>query len=84
MPKPQIIIRFSELKKFLPVGHTVRDELIEQGLLRVVALTPKGRAKGITLDSIITYQRDVMGIEPMPDDVVETVSRTSESDDHGN
>ena len=78
MPKPQIIVRFAELKKFLPIGHTVRDELIGQGLLKVVALTPRGRAKGITLSSIIEYQRRFMGIEPLPDDAMESGPRNVE------
>jgi hypothetical protein len=76
MSKPQIIVRFRELPKFIPVGHTVRDELIEQGLLDVVPLTPKGRAKGVTLESVVRYQREVMGIDPLDDDAPETVSRT--------
>jgi hypothetical protein len=75
MLKPQIVVRFSELRKFLPIGHTVRDELIEQGLLKVVPLTPKGRAKAITLGSIIEYQRRFMGIEPLPDDAPEAAPR---------
>jgi hypothetical protein len=83
MFKPRIIVRFRDLPQFIPVGHTVRDELIEQGLLDVVPLTPKGRAKGITLESIVKYQRNVMGIEPLDDQAHEVTPRTVDRDNAG-
>ena len=67
MAEPRTIVRFPDLKKFIPVGRTIRDELIAQGLLKVVPLTPKGRAKGVTLELIVRYQREVMGLEPVAD-----------------
>jgi hypothetical protein len=78
MLKPQVVVRFSELRKFIPIGHTVRDELIEQGLLKVVPLTPKGRAKAITLESVVRYQREVMGLDPLDDDGPEVAPRIVE------
>jgi hypothetical protein len=71
MRNPYIIVRFDELSKYLPIGPTARDELISLGLLKVVPLTPKGRAKGITLNSIVQYQRDVMGLEASSNDIRE-------------
>jgi hypothetical protein len=79
MSKPRIVVRFRELPKFIPVGHTVRDELIEQGYLDVVPLTPKGRAKGVTLESVIRYQREVMGLDPLNDDATEAAPCTAEN-----
>jgi hypothetical protein len=76
MPKPHIIKRPAEIrKKYIPVGTTEFSEIIKQGLLEVVPLTAKGRAKGVTLDSIIEYQRTYMGLEPLPDDAPETAPR---------
>lgn len=80
MLKPQIVVRFSELRKFIPIGHTVRDELIEQGLLKVVPLTPKGRAKAITLESVVKYQREVMGLDPLDDNGRQASPRIVERD----
>jgi hypothetical protein len=69
MPKPHIIVRPKRVReRHIPLGHTEFDAAIESGLLEVVPLTLKGRAKGITLRSIIRYQRDVMGLEPLTDD----------------
>jgi hypothetical protein len=78
MPKPHIVYRYPESKKYIPVGHTVLGELVEQGLLKAVPLTPSGRAKAITQDSIIEYQRDVMGLEPQADDAPETAPRIAD------
>jgi hypothetical protein len=76
MPKPQIIKRPSETrKKYIPIGETEFSEIMKLGLLKVVPLTAKGRAKGITLESIIEYQRRFMGIEPLPDDALEAAPR---------
>jgi hypothetical protein len=81
MPKPHIIKRPAETrKKHIPVGATEFSDIMSQGLLKVVPLTPKGRAKGITLDSIIEYQRTYMGLEPLPDDAPEAAVVFPESD----
>ncbi len=75
---PLQIVRFSDLRKFVPVGRTRRDELIKAGHLEVVRLTPDtkskttgemvpGRAKGITLRSIRKYQALVMGLAEAED-----------------
>jgi hypothetical protein len=50
------------------VGSTTLDDIIEKGQLEVVPLSEGGRAKGITVRSIIKYQREVMGLEPLADD----------------
>ena len=42
------------------MGKTRRDQLIKEGLLEVVPLTPAGRSKGITMRSIRRYQAMVM------------------------
>lgn len=71
--EPFEIIRFNDLRKFIPVGKTRRDELIKADLLEVVPLTPdttnkkgelvRGRAKGVTMRSIRKYQALVMGLD---------------------
>jgi hypothetical protein len=76
MAKPQIVIRPYRVRKdYIPVGKTVLEELIMKGLLKVVPLTPLGRAKGITLESIIEYQRLIMGLQPLPDDKPEIATK---------
>jgi hypothetical protein len=66
--RPHEVVRKKNIPRYLPLGFTKIDEIIEQGLLELVPLTPDGRAKGVTMASIINYQRDVMGLEPLPDD----------------
>jgi hypothetical protein len=75
---PFEIVRLGEVRRYIPVGRTRRDELIAAGLLEVVSLTPPtrdkhgvthpGRAKGITLRSIRKYQTLVMGLGEASDD----------------
>jgi hypothetical protein len=67
MSKPHSIIRLSKLSEVLPLGRTARDDLIKRGLLKVVPLTPAGRAKGVTLASVVAYQRNIMNLEPLSD-----------------
>jgi hypothetical protein len=83
MPKPEplVVLRPRVVQqRYIPVGHTVLGELIDQGLLEVVPLTPKGRAEGITLKSVVRYQRKVMGLELPPDDTLDTAPRIAERD----
>jgi hypothetical protein len=68
MPKPQIVVGPNDLPKYIPVGRTKQRELIDQGLLEIVPLSLGGRVVGITMRSIIQYQRDVMGLQPLDDD----------------
>jgi hypothetical protein len=67
MPRPHEIVRRKDLYSFIPYGKTQLDELIQRGLLKTVKLSPGGRAVGITMTSIVDYQRDYMGLEPIPD-----------------
>jgi len=67
MAKPHVIVRRKDLKKYIPYGHTQLDNLIQRGRLKVVKLSENGRAVGISLASIIEYQRRVMGLEPIDD-----------------
>jgi hypothetical protein len=69
MPRPHEIVRRKDLYSFIPYGKTQLDELIHRGLLKTVKLSPGGRAVGITMTSIVAYQRDHMGLEPVEDDV---------------
>jgi hypothetical protein len=69
MAKPHAVVRKAVvLAKFIPVGLTTLDDLIERGLLETVPLSESGRAKAVTMRSIIAYQRDHMGLEPLADD----------------
>lgn len=67
MTRPQIVVRPNRVKEFIPLGRTMLADLIKQGLLTVVPLSPGGRAKGITMASIIEYQRRFMGLDPIDD-----------------
>jgi hypothetical protein len=66
--RAHVIVRKRDVHKFIPYAHTQLDALIEKGLLKTVPLSPGGRARGVTMESIIKYQRDHMGLEPLPDD----------------
>jgi hypothetical protein len=68
MAKPHVIVRLKDLSKFIPYEKTQRDELIRKGLLKTVKLSPGGRAVGITMASIVAYQKQCMGLDPLPDD----------------
>jgi hypothetical protein len=50
--------------------------LPDKRLLKVVPLSSGGRAVGVTLESIIDYQRDVMSLQPLHD---EDADRTAEA-----
>jgi hypothetical protein len=68
MSKPHVIVRLKDLRKFIPYEKTQLDELIRKGLLKTVKLSPGGRAVGITMASIVVYQKQCMGLDPLPDD----------------
>ncbi len=68
MARPHEIVRKRNLKIYIPYEKSQLEEIIDQGLLEVVPLSPGGRAVGITMRSIIKYQLDVMGLQPLPDD----------------
>ena len=74
--EPLKIVRYNDLRRYIPVGRTRRDELIAAGLLEVVSLTPPtkskktgemvpGRAKGITMRSIRKYQQQIMHLREL-------------------
>jgi len=79
--KPHVIVRKKAVGNYIPLGRTQIDELIKQGLLKVVPLSPGGRAVGITLESIIQYQREVMGLQPLRDDEAESMAEAAEQTD---
>jgi hypothetical protein len=66
--QPHVIVRLKDIGRFLPLGRTQRDEIIKAGHLKTVPLTPGGRAKGVTLQSMMEYQLTRMGLEPLDDD----------------
>ncbi len=69
--KPNAIVRKLTVRgKYIPVAESVLDEIIRKGLLVTVPLTEHGRAVGITLESVLRYQREIMKIEPLADDAV--------------
>jgi hypothetical protein len=76
--RPHVIIRKKAVGKFIPLGRTQLGELIKQGLLKVVPLSPSGRAVGITMRSIIKYQRDVMGLQPLPGEEADSTAEAAE------
>lgn len=70
MPKPQIILRKKAVReKYIPLSETQLDDEIKRGALETVPIS--ARAIGITLQSVIEYQRRVMGLSPLPDDAPE-------------
>jgi hypothetical protein len=70
---PEEIIRPKDVQaRFIPLGKTQLAELIKAGHLKVVPLSPGGRAKGITKRSIIEYQRRVMGLSEAADTDTDT------------
>jgi hypothetical protein len=69
--KPHAILRKLAVRsKYIPVSESVLDDLIKEGLLQTVPLTNGGRAIGITLASVLKYQKEIMKIEALPDDAV--------------
>ena len=77
MPKPQIIVRKKDVEKYIPLRPSQLNEVIKR-LLKVVPLSPGGRAVGVTLESIVEYQRDVMGLLPLPDDEADRRAEAAE------
>lgn len=63
-----ILRKLTVRAKFIPVSEATLDALIAKGQLETVKLTEHGRAVGITLESVLRYQRDVMKLAPLPDD----------------
>ena len=69
MAKPVVVVRKKVARtKYIPFGSTQFDQLITDGKLEVVPLSEGGRAVGVTLRSILKYQKDVMGLTSLADD----------------
>jgi hypothetical protein len=69
---PHEIVRLKDVGRFLGLRRTQRDAIIKAGLLKTFPLSPGGRAKGTTKQSLIEYQQRVMGLSPQPDELTET------------
>ena len=68
MAKPIVVVRKREARRYIPYGQSQFDQLIADGKLEAVPLSERGKAIGITLRSILKYQRETMGLTPSEDD----------------
>jgi hypothetical protein len=79
MARPHEIVRKKDLHKYIPYQKTQIDEIIDRGQLEVVKLSANGRAIGITMRSIVKYQTEIMGLEPLADDRPEKAPISNQS-----
>ena len=79
MSKPHTIVRLKDLGRYLPLGKTQRAEIIRKHLIKTVPISSDGRARGVTLDEIMRYQKEVMGLDPIHDNMPGMTASGSES-----